>query len=140
MDRSAGYRTKQSEAVLSYISSLESTHVTAAQIAEHFAQEGAPIGRATIYRHLDKLTERGMLRKYTTDGVSGACYQQADPQEECLTHLHLKCESCGALLHLDCDVFDDIQLHVLHHHAFQVNAFKTVLYGTCGNCIVNKEA
>lgn len=134
MNRTASYKTKQSEAILHYISSLNSAHVTAAQIVDHFAREGTPIGRTTIYRHLDKMTENGALRKYTTDGVSGACYQQIDAQEDCQSHLHLKCEDCGELLHLECDAFSKIQQHFYDHHDFKVNVFKTVLYGQCGNC------
>ena len=129
------YNTKQRKAILGYIVSLGGAHVTAAQIAAHFAGEGTPIGRTTIYRHLDKLAENGVLRRYTTDGVSGACYQLADGRQDCHRHLHLKCEGCGALLHLECGALGELQRHVLDAHAFSVNADKTVLYGKCRACI-----
>jgi len=132
------YNTRQRAAILDYIVSLDGAHVTAAQIVSHFAGEGAPIGRTTIYRHLDKLTESGALRRYTTDGISGACYQLADGRQDCHTHLHLKCEDCGELLHLECDVLGELQRHVLDAHAFSVNAGKTVLYGKCESCLPKK--
>ena len=135
MKRSAVYNTKQRAAILNYIISLENAHVTAAQIAEHFEKEDVSIGRATIYRHLDKLTENGKVRKYATDGVSGACYQHIDDKEGCQTHLHLRCDGCGELQHLECDALDEIQRHVFDKHDFKVNALKTVLYGKCGNCL-----
>ena len=136
MKRPANYMTKQREAILSYIVSLDGAHVTAAQIAEHFENASASIGRTTIYRHLDRLTESGALRKYTTDGVAGACYQLMDDHANCDTHFHLKCEDCGTLLHLQCDLLQEVQEHVLSRHAFKVNGLKTVLYGTCGNCLL----
>ena len=137
MKRAANYNTKQREAILNYIISLEGAHVTAAQIAEHFEKEYSPIGRATIYRYLDKLTESGKLRRYTTDGISGACYQHIDNRENCHAHLHLKCEQCGELQHVDCETLDELQHHFFNKHDFEVNPLKTVLYGKCGNCIQN---
>ena len=135
MKRSVNYKTKQFDAIVNYIVSLDRAHVTAAQIAGHFNSDGASIGRATIYRHLDKLTENGKLRKYNTDGVSGACYQYVENKDNCHIHLHLKCESCGALQHSECEEFNDVRRHVFDSHDFEVNALKTVLYGKCGECL-----
>ena len=133
--RSANYNTKQREAILKYIASLESVHVTAAQIEEHFINEGAPIGRTTIYRHLDKLEETGKVRKYITDGMSGACYQHSENKDGCRFHFHLKCENCGELQHVECDELNELQRHILDDHAFEINALKTVFYGKCRNCL-----
>jgi len=135
MKRPDSYKTKQREAILDYIVSLEGAHVTAAQIALHFEQEDVSIGKTTIYRHLEKLTENGNLRRYVTDGISGACYQYVGNEIINNTHLHLKCEQCGELFHLECDALDDLEQHVLDEHAFQVNTTKTVLYGTCDDCL-----
>lgn len=135
MNRPESYNTKQHEAILSFVASLDSGHVTAAQIVEHFREEGVSISRPTVYRHLDKLTQSGKLRRYTTDGVSGACYQHVNSGENCQIHLHLKCEGCGELQHLECEAFDDIQRHVFDEHTFEVNALKSVLYGKCGHCL-----
>ena len=133
MKRPENYNTKQRETILGYILSLGGAHVTAAQIVSHFEKRAVPIGRATVYRHLDRLTESGKLRRYTTDGISGACYQYAG--ERCGPHFHLKCESCGELLHLECETLSGLERHVFDKHAFQVNTMKTVLYGRCGGCI-----
>ena len=134
MKRSGNYHTKQHEAVLNYIASLEGAHVTAAQIVEHFGKEGVPIGRTTIYRHLGKLTKNGKLRRYTTDGISGACYQYADSGEDCRVHFHLKCENCGRLLHVECETLNEVRQHIFDKHAFEVDALKTVFYGKCVGC------
>ena len=135
MTRAEHYNTKQRKAIYDYIASLNGAHVTAAQIAEHFEKENAPIGRTTIYRHLDKLSANGQVRRYIAAETSGACYQYAGDAAACDSHIHLKCEDCGELLHLECEKFDEIQQHVFNEHAFQVNAMKTVLYGKCEDCI-----
>ena len=139
MKRPENYNTKQREAILGYIISLGDSHVTAAHIEEHFKSKKINIGRATIYRHLDRLTESGDVRKYTTDGVSGACYQYAVNSENCDTHFHLKCDYCDELIHLECDELNEIQRHVFEKHAFQVNTLKTVLYGKCENCMEKRN-
>jgi len=132
--RHESYNTKQREAILGYIRSLDGEHVTAAQIAEHF-KSGAPrVGRSTVYRYLGRLTDCGVLRKFFTDGVAGACYQHEDGTASPRASLHLKCENCGGLFHLECETASDLQSHVLSEHAFNINPARTVLYGRCGGC------
>jgi len=138
MGRPASYNTKQREAVLAYIASLDGGHVTAARIVEHFENENAPIGRTTIYRHLDKLVESGKIHKYNIDDVSGACFAYVSHGTECGEHFHLKCEDCGELFHLQCDTLSEMQRHILAEHAFKVNTMKTVFYGKCDNCLQNE--
>ena len=133
MKRFANYKTKQSEAILQYIVSRGDAHITAAQIVEHFEKGEVSIGRTTVYRHLDKLTASGKVRRYITDGIAGACYQYVE-SEDCRSHFHLKCENCGELLHLECEKINNLQHHVSASHAFQINMVRTVFYGMCENC------
>lgn len=135
MERPAQYHTKQREAVLEYIRSQGGEHVTASQIALHFTHEAIPVGRTTVYRHLDKLTASGQLRRYTLDGKAGFCYQYAQAPDACREHFHLKCENCGELLHLQCDTLSETQRHIYETHTFQINTAKTVFYGTCDQCM-----
>ena len=134
MKRPDNYNTKQREAILAFIAALGEQHATAAQLVEHFKRGDVPIGRTTVYRHLEKLAQSGKVRKYTVDGVSGACYQFAGKQDGCREHFHLKCESCGGLIHLQCDIMEKIREHIKDDHEFEVNNMKTVLYGRCRAC------
>jgi Fur family ferric uptake transcriptional regulator len=137
MQRPENYHTKQRAAVLSYIASLNGIHATAAQIVKYFNNQDSAIGRTTIYRHLGKLVESGKVRKYTIDGVTGACYQFVSPEDSQRTHLHLKCENCGQLLHMECELFEQIRGHFYDHHIFKINTMRTVLYGKCEACLSN---
>ena len=134
MKRPSKYNTKQGEAILSYLASLGGEHVTAAQIAAHFGAEDSSVGLTTVYRHLEKLTKNGKVRKYTMDDSSAACYQFAREEEGRDERFHLKCEICGALTHLQCGTLEQITAHVHAIHSFQINPSKTVFYGTCPNC------
>ena len=135
MARPEKYNTKQRDIIYGHVAALGGEHATAAQIYNHFRLTGAQIGRATVYRHLEELVGAGKLRKFLTDGTSGACYQYIESDEGCAEHLHLKCEGCGALQHLECDALGNIARHMADKHAFVVNSLKTVLYGICDGCM-----
>jgi Fur family ferric uptake transcriptional regulator len=134
-DRGNGYSTRQGRLLVDYLASLKGVHVTADDIAAYFRQEGRqPIGLTTIYRHLERLVHAGTVRKYLPAGGESACYQYMDSDEACAEHFHLKCEQCGRLIHLRCDLLDKIREHIKKEHRFRINVLKTVFYGECGDC------
>jgi Fur family ferric uptake transcriptional regulator len=134
--RPAQYHTRQGRIILDYMRSLGGSHVTASQLARHVAAAGeAAIGQTTVYRHLEKLLAEGKIRKYLLSDGESACYQYVEDGPECREHFHLKCEVCGELIHADCELLDAIDQHLLAEHDFQINALKTVLYGTCKKCL-----
>ncbi|MDR0640972.1 MAG: transcriptional repressor [Treponema sp.] len=132
--RPANYHTRQGEDILDYIRSLGDRHVTVSSLVRHFAGGKGNIGQTTIYRHLERLTAEGIIRKYPLGDGKSACYQYVDSQGPCREHFHLLCERCGALIHADCDLLEGIRTHLLFEHDFQVDMLKTVFYGTCDAC------
>lgn len=129
-----GYNTKQRLLILNYLIEARALHVTADDVFEHLKSQGNCVGKSTVYRYLDKLVIEGRLRKfYIEDGVN-ACYQYFDLNEECSSHYHLKCFECGALLHVECNLLDEIYQHVSSKHNFQIDNTKTVFYGLCEIC------
>jgi Fur family ferric uptake transcriptional regulator len=134
MERPESYKTRQGRQILEYMSSLGGSHVTVDQIMRHFKDEGALVGMSTIYRHLEKLVADRKIRKYEMAGGASACYQYISNAEECVGHFHLLCEGCGELIHLDCELLDEIGGHLLASHDFQLDILKTVFYGKCEKC------
>lgn len=139
MNNSGGYKTKQREAILNYMLRHKDSHVTVTSISDYLAGQGTPVGVTTIYRHLDKLLEQGLVRKYTVDPCTCACYQYAAQDTDCHEHFHLKCEQCGRLIHLECSHLDGLIEHICSEHGFTLDPFRTVLYGICRDCSDNKE-
>jgi Fur family ferric uptake transcriptional regulator len=133
--RPASYRTRQGEGILDYMKTLGGSHVTVNQMARHFADKGEDIGQTTIYRHLEKLAAEGLIRKYVLSDGKSACYQYVENRDACREHFHLVCETCGALIHADCELLDGIRAHLLLEHDFQLDMLKTVFYGTCDKCL-----
>lgn len=128
------YKTKQRQAILDFLIENKSSHVTVGQISEHLELEDNHVGTTTIYRHLDKLLEQGLVRKYTVDGTTSACFQYAARGDGCREHFHLKCEQCGRLIHLNCDHAAKMCSHIFDEHGFRVDLFRTVFYGICSEC------
>jgi Fur family ferric uptake transcriptional regulator len=133
--RPTNYRTRQGQCILDYMKSLGDNHVTVNQIVRYFEDAEEGIGQTTVYRHLERLTAEGKIRKYVLFEDKSTCYQYIDNEKECREHFHLKCEICGALIHMDCDFLKKIERHLLRKHNFQIDMLKTVFYGTCKKCL-----
>lgn len=130
------YNTKQREELLSFMKSRIGEHITVNAICKHLADTGIKVGTTTIYRHLEKLVEEGIVKKYTLDTTTAACFEYIDIENECKQNgcTHLKCIKCGQLIHLHCEDLELTEKHILEHHNFKLDMTRTVLYGLCQNC------
>lgn len=128
------YRTRQQEALERYFRLNPGLCVTADDIYMYFVNSGEKIGKATIYRCLDRMVENGELRRFIMESGEGAMYQLVDSGSGCDRHFHLKCTCCGSVIHMDCDFMDEFDRHIMQHHGFMVDNGRTVIYGLCGEC------
>ena len=135
------YKTKQREALLKYLMSVPGEHVTVGDVCAHFRANGSSIGTATVYRHLEKLVDEGVVSKYLIDGASPACFEFVGRNAHAggETCFHCKCERCGALIHLHCGELAGIGAHIAAHHGFTINPMRTVFYGVCDDCRASEE-
>ena len=129
------YKTKQHDELLAYLKTVKGQHITVAEISAYFKSTDNPIGTATIYRHLEKMVDEGIVNKYTIDSSSSACFEYiGDGSHSNEVCFHYKCEVCGKLVHLHCEEFKELEKHLLEHHQFMLNPMRTVFYGTCKEC------
>lgn len=125
------YATKQKETVAALMERCRNEVLTAEQVHERLSAQGASIGLTTVYRTLRRLAESGVLRAF--EGVGSAVgYQLARP--DCADHLHLVCDSCGAVTHLHCSLARSLGSHLLAEHGFALSEERTVLHGLCAAC------
>lgn len=134
MNNKTVYKTKQKEIILDYLKSNEDSHVTIDEVFNYLSEQGNKVGRTTVYRHMEKLADDGVLRKYYIEEGIGSCYQYIGEREDCHQHFHLKCTECKELIHLKCSYLEDLNNHILKDHNFKINNTKTVFYGICENC------
>lgn len=134
MSRDTGYNTKQRDLILACLKEHQSQHVTADNIMDYLKEQGTSVGQATVYRNLDKLIKEGVVLRYAGAEGQGACFQYVDCTESCSAHYHLVCVACGQMTHLQCEYLDEMTAHLLEHHQFNIDKYKTVIYGLCNTC------
>ena len=141
MNQKRIYNTKQKDKIIGSISSFGDKHFTAAELISKINSEGISVGQATIYRMIDRMVNKGELRKYIVDGTTAACYQLAEKSHEkkCSEHFHLKCESCSRLIHVECEELLKISSHMNEEHGFIIDSSKTVFYGLCKECKIKEK-
>ncbi len=132
--------TKQGSRVLDCLRENRTRHLTAEELSVLLKEKKDAVSTATIYRQLEKLTEKGYIRKFTSSPDEPACYQYLSPDDECTHHFHLKCTSCGRLFHVSCPYIEELEKHVAEHHGFSVDNTRTVLYGVCRTCAGDDHA
>ena len=128
------YQTEQKKRLLSYMEAHRQTQYSAEELSELLrADDGKAPGKSTVYRLVSELAEEGVLRRFGKSSGSGWTYQYHSAPG-CADHLHLKCEKCGALLHLECGLSEELLSHIANEHGFTVDNGKTVLFGLCADC------
>ena len=88
---------------------------------------------STVYRLIARLCEEGTVHKHARDG-SRRFYYQYVRGKECGDHLHLKCESCGRIIHMDDATSERLLGTVLERNGFSVDGGRTLLFGVCAGC------
>jgi len=80
------------------------------------------------------MVESGLVQKIVTDGEA-TCYQYIG-DEHCMrhAHFHLKCLSCGKLIHMECKLVQELAEHIHEEHNFDMQPLRTTFYGTCDAC------
>ena len=132
--KQTSYKTKQKTAILQCIEGMGDKHFTIDTLCEILCKNGNVVGRTTIYRFLERLSDEGILQKFVMPQGESSCYQYVGKNSHCHEHFHLKCEKCGSLIHMDCDEMRELAEHIKNHHGFYLNPLKTVIYGMCEDC------
>ena len=128
------YNTKQKQIILAFLKNNSSEQFSCESLSDMLKETGTPVGKTTVYRYLEKLTESGQVRKITGGNSKSALYQYIAEEMNCHSHMHLKCLRCGDFIHLGCDFMHSVSEHLSEHHHFKVDNSRTVLYGICGKC------
>lgn len=129
------YKTKQKSSILKILADNMNQELTISQIKEIADESAMKIGLTTIYRSLEELEKMNQIRK-TIRPNGEAEFQLV--REECSHHFHMKCSSCGKLIHLDCGEVDSFMNHISKKHAFHIDSICTTIMGLCDECYRNE--
>lgn len=132
------YNTEPKKLINDFLKQNSDRHFTVDQIAEAVSVGEKSAGKSTVYRHVSKLLESGVIRRFETPGIKNFVYQYSGDTDRCDSHYHLKCVKCGRLIHLECVKMDSLREHILEDHSFIIGSHRAVIYGECASCALER--
>ena len=103
-------------------------HASAAEIYNAIAKDHPTIGRGTVYRNLQRLSELGEIRKREIPGG-------ADRYDFlCTDHYHVVCTKCGQVFDVDMDYMKDLEKTIKNTHGFEFTSHDIIFKGICPDC------
>ena len=134
------YKTEQRKILLRLFSENAAESFSAEQVMALLP--AGQVSRSAVYRNLDKMVQEGLLRKTMDADGRKALFQYVDCCRHC-ARIHLQCEQCGRIFHME-NASDEARLRsVLDASGFSLDEQATMLPGTCRDCRQNhgeKEA
>ena len=128
------YKTNNRSKIMEYLIANRDKAVSISEIDDFLKAEKYIVNITTIYRYINKLEEDHQVLKYVDMESGKTTYQLKQDESNCDEHLHLKCQKCGKVFHLDCDFMEEIKKHVRKDHGFNMECHNSVIYGVCQNC------
>ena len=104
-------------------------HVSADELVELVHDSGSPIGRMTVYRTLDLLTELGLARP-VYQGTGAAHFILLVEGH----HHHLVCTGCNRVIEFESCILPDIEHRLNQNSEFEVQGHLLEIFGLCREC------
>jgi Fe2+ or Zn2+ uptake regulation protein len=132
--RSRGGRvTSARRAIIGALLDASPEHVTADELASAVQRAHPDVHVSTIYRCLDALEELGVV-DHVHLGHGRAVYHLADEH-----HQHLVCSSCGVVVEVPDEVFDDVTARLDAEFGFRLEPGHFAVPGRCRSCADTAE-
>ncbi|NLB60980.1 MAG: helix-turn-helix domain-containing protein [Clostridiales bacterium] len=125
------YITAQKTALWNFLSENAKKPLSIAEIAG-----GCNICKSTVYRLIKGLVDAGLVSKILR---KNAFVYQLSSCVECLDHLHLKCATCGKVIHLSHAQTNILKKEILEKYEFDPQDESAMLYGKCNECLHEQE-
>ena len=127
----AGYRRGGARNAIVELLDAQSCALTAQEIDDRLRVEGRSVGRASVYRILELLTELKLVTRIDV-GQGVARYERHLPDGE--HHHHLVCDACGQVAPFEDPALEQAIERVSRRLSFAVDDHDVVLHGACSDC------
>lgn len=105
--------------------------LSAQEIDDKLRAGGRAVGRASVYRILELLTELRLVQRIDV-GQGIARYERHQPDGD--HHHHLVCDSCGTIAPFEDPSLEQAIEQVSRRLKFAVGDHDVVLHGACNDC------
>jgi Fur family transcriptional regulator, ferric uptake regulator len=107
-------------------------HLDAARLLEIARKQDPDIDRATIYRTIALLKNRGLIDELDLMHIEGEKhYYEAKTNRD---HCHMACFQCGAILEYASSSLEKLKQEIARQSGFQIRAVRLEVGGLCKRC------
>ena len=105
-------------------------HLSADDVEHRLRERGAHVGKATVYRTLDLLTESGMIARRDF-GEGFRRYERVPGRQH---HEHLICLRCGTVIEFSNERLERMKALIAEEYGFRHHHHRLEIFGTCPEC------
>jgi len=124
------YNTESHKQILEFLKQNKEKSFSAEEIFKALVSGGA--SKSTVFRQLSSLSQSAKIKRITNSRDRSVRYQYVDA-EHCSFHLHLKCSSCGKLIHLDDEFTHLFEEKIKSAKSFSID-MSALIPGICSSC------
>jgi len=106
-------------------------HPTADEVYDYVHEKHSTVSRATLYRNLKTMSEKGNILKIDSPGIGAARYDDV-----VRPHFHGKCRVCGKIFDIEMEQehANSLRKKVRDSYGFKIENQEVVFIGVCPNC------
>jgi Fur family transcriptional regulator, ferric uptake regulator len=127
----AGYRRGGARNAVVELLDRQTCALTAQEIDDRLRAQSRGVGRASVYRILELLTELRLVQRIDV-GQGVARYERHQPDGD--HHHHLVCDRCGQIAPFEDPALEQAIERISRRLSFAVDDHDVVLHGACGDC------
>jgi Fur family ferric uptake transcriptional regulator len=125
----AGERVTRQRLIVADALARAGRQLTASELYEQVRHAKPALGRATVFRTLERLVDAGVARRLELDGHVYA-YIACEPTH----HHHLSCVSCGRVEEIPESWVRPIAARASRQLDFEIDDARLDFYGRCAEC------
>jgi len=134
--KNSGMRWTQQRQLIYEELSNEKGHYTAEDIRRKLSKKDINTGLSTIYRTLQLLEEKNIVKRVPLGGDTAVC-ESCEGQTH--SHHHMHCNKCGRTLEIHVDMLDDIEKIIMTKYNFKVTGHTVMFTGLCEDCVKKSD-
>lgn len=128
--KASGYKLTNARRTVLEIVCKEDAHLTSAEVLERASAAENPIGRASVFRTLELLTELAIIRPtYLRPGTPHYIVMPEDGH-----HAHIICPKCQRVIEIDECEIEGLLEEIVARHNVKISGHLLELYGECEHC------